>query len=466
MRIDLYKLLLLLTAVVGPACADDLVLKNVNVVDVDAGAIITGRSVVVSDGYIREIGAQESVRTPTGARVIDENGRYLMPVLWDMHAHPMQPEALSMFVANGVGGVRVMWGLPRHLEWRARVELGELLGPRLLIAGPIVEGVPPAQMASVVDTEGRRLVRTHAEGVAEVRKQKAAGFDYIKVYNNVPLEAYNGLVSEAERLRMPIVGHVPFAVGIHGALTAHQKSIEHLRGYIESLVPANAPVQPGVDFRSRTLAWEYADASRMPELARATRTAGAWQCPTLGTSIYHAPTSVIERYLATTEAEYLDPETREGLRHRQRVKWLSNYSEADFTRATRANDKQAALLRAMHAEGVPLLAGTDSNAFGFALHRELEALVEAGLTPAEALRTATINAARFVGLENEVGRIAAGYGADLILLDANPLQDIRNTTRIDAVILRGQLLDRGALDDMLAKVKERYAARDKTSQRE
>ena len=203
MRIRLYKLLLLLAAVAGPACADDLVLTNVNVVDVDAGRIIAGRSVVVSDGYIREIGAQESVRVPAGARVIDEGGRYLMPALWDMHTHPMQPEALSMFVANGVGGVRIMWGLPRHLEWRARVELGELLGPRLLIAGPIVEGVPPQQMASVVDTEGRRLVKTFAEGVAEVRRQKAAGFDYIKVYNNIPLEAYKGLVAEADRLRMP-----------------------------------------------------------------------------------------------------------------------------------------------------------------------------------------------------------------------------------------------------------------------
>lgn len=408
-------------------------LKNVNVVDVDSGAIIAGRSVVVSDGYIKEIGAQESVRAPAGARVIDQGGRYLMPALWDMHTHPMETEVLSMFVANGVGGVRIMWGLPRHLEWRARVELGELLGPRLLIAGPIVEGVPPQQLASVVDTEGRRLVKTCAEGVAEVRRQKAAGFDYIKVYNNIPLEAYNGLVAEADRLRMPVVGHVPFAAAIEGVLAAHQKSIEHLRGYVEKLV-------------------------------RATRAAGAWECPTLSTSIYTAPTSVVERYLATTEAEYLDPQTREALRHRQRTKWLSNFSEADFARATRGNDKQATLLRAMHAAGVPLLAGTDTNTFGFALHRELEALVEAGLSPGEALQTATINPARFAGLEKEVGRVAAGYSADLILLDANPLQDIRNTSKINAVILRGQLLDRGALDDMLAKVKERYATKDKASQ--
>ena len=454
MRIHLCKLLLLLATLAAPAYAEDWVLKNVNVIDVDSGAIIDGRSVVLSDGYIKEIGPRESVQAPAGARVIDETGRYLLPALWDMHAHPLQPEALSMFVANGVSGVRVMWGMPRHLEWRARIELGELLGPRLLIAGPIIEGLPPQQMAKLVDTEGRRLVKTFADGVAEVRRQKAAGFDYIKVYNNIPLEAYNGLVVEAERLHIPVIGHVPFAAGIDGALAAHQKSIEHLRGYIEKLVPADAPIQPGVDLRSRTLAWEYADPALIPELVRATRAAGAWQCPTLGTSIYTAPSNVVERYLKTPEAEYLDPQTREAFRHRERVPFLSNFSEADFVRATRANDKQAVLLRAMYSAGVPILAGTDANTFGFALHRELEALVAAGLTPVAALQTATVNPARFAGLETEVGRVAAGYAADLIVLDANPLKDIRNTTKINAVILRGQLLERAALDQMLAKVKE------------
>ncbi len=429
-----------------------LLLKNVNVIDIDSGVIVAGRSVVVSDGYIKEIGAQGAVRAPAGARVIDGSGRYLIPALWDMHTHPMEPEALSMLVANGVGGTRIMWGLPRHLEWRARVELGELPGPRLLIAGPIIEGAPPAQAVGVVDTEGRRLVKTFAEAAAEVRRQKAAGFDYIKVYNNVPLDAYKGVVAEAERLRMPVVGHVPFAAGIHGALAARQKSIEHLRGYVEKLVPADAPIQPGVDMRSRTLAWEYADTSRISELVRATKDAGAWQCPTLGTSIYTAPSSAIERYLATPEAKYLDPQTREAFRRRDRVKWLSNFTEADFERATHANERQAVLLRAMHEAGVPLLAGTDSNSFGFSLHRELAALVAVGLSPHEALQTATINPARFAGLEKEVGRVATGYAADLVLLDANPLQDIRNTNGINAVILRGRLLDRAALDAILRGV--------------
>jgi hypothetical protein len=154
MRIRFYEfLLLLLVGLIGSASADDLLLTNVNVVDVEAGAIGAERSVLVSDGYIKEVGARGAVMAPAGARIIDGADRYLIPALWDMHTHPMEPEALSMFVANGVGGVRIMWGMPRHLEWRARTELGELLGPRLLIAGPIVEGTPPPQMANVVETE-------------------------------------------------------------------------------------------------------------------------------------------------------------------------------------------------------------------------------------------------------------------------------------------------------------------------
>jgi hypothetical protein len=453
MRTRIEKLLLLLVCVSAPVGSEEWVLENVNVVNVESGTITASRSVAVSDGYIKRIGSQESMLIPNGARVIDGGGRYLMPALWDMHVHPMEVEALSMFVANGVGGARIMWGLPRHLEWRARVELGDLIGPRLLIAGPIVEGLPPQQMNGVVDTDGRRIVSTFAQGVAEVRKQKAAGFDYIKVYNNVPLDAYHGLVAEAVRLQMPIVGHVPFAAGIDGVLGARQKSIEHLRGYIEKLVPDDAPLQPGIDMRSRTLAWEYAEMTRVPELVRASQAAGVWQCPTLSTNIYHAPKSEIERYLSTPEAQYLDPKTRDGFRHRNQVKWLSNFSEADFVRATRANGKQAALVRAMHAAGVPLLAGTDAATFGFSLHRELEALVAVGLSPADVLRTATINPARFAGLESHVGRVEHGYAADLVLLDANPLEDIRNTRRINSVILRGHILDRAALDDMLVQVK-------------
>lgn len=467
MRIHPLKLAaVLLLGAMSTAGAQDLLIKGVSIVDVDLGEIVAGRTVLVSDGRIKEIAPDAAAPASAGAKIIDGGGRYLVPSLWDMHVHPMYENDLPLLVANGVGGIRIMAGEPHHLAWRASIELGEKVGPRLLVAGPIVEGLPPPELASVVATEDRRLIKTAEEGAAEVRKQKAAGFDYIKVYNNIPLDAYRGLVAEAARLRIPVVGHVPFQAGLSGVLAARQASIEHLRGYVEKLVPPSAPMQPGIDLRSRTLAWEYADPARMAELARATRAAGAWQCPTLSTRIYQEPTSAIERYLATPEAEYLDAGSRVVLRHRERTKWLSNFSEADFERAGRGNEKQNELLRAMLAAGVPLLAGTDTMGYGFALHGELERLVAAGLTPRDALQAATINPARFAGLEAAVGRIAVGYSADLVLLDANPLGDIRNTRKINAVILRGQLFDRAALDGMLAEVKAQHAARAKTSGKE
>ncbi|MGH8236747.1 MAG: amidohydrolase family protein [Steroidobacteraceae bacterium] len=467
MRIHPLKLAAaLLLSAMGTAGAQDLLLKGVNIVDVDLGEIVAARTVLVSDGRIEAIAPDAAPPASPGAMVIDARGRYLMPALWDMHVHPDHEEDLALFVANGVGGVRIMAGTPQHLAWRAAIELGEKAGPRLLVAGPIVEGLPPPELANVVATEDRRLIKTAEEGAVEVRRQKAAGFDYIKVYNNIPLEAYRGLVAEAARLRIPVVGHVPFQAGLSGVLAARQASIEHLRGYVEKLVPPDAPVQPGIDLRSRTLAWEYADSAWVAEVVRATRAAGVWQCPTLSTRIYHEPTSAIERYLATPEAEYLDAYSRVVLRHRERTKWLSNFSEADFERAGRGNEKQNELLRAMQAAGVPLLAGTDTMGYGFALHGELERLVAAGLTPRDVLPTATINPARFAGLEAEVGRVAVGYAADLVLLDANPLADIRNTRKINAVILRGRLLDRAALDGMLAKVKAQHAARSKSSGKE
>jgi len=467
MRVPPLKLVaMLLLSTMSAASAQDLLLKGVNIVDVDLGDIVAGRNVLVSEGRIKQITSDAAIAVSPGAKVIDAGGRYLMPALWDMHTHPMYEDDMALFVANGVGGARIMAGTPQHLRWRASIELGEKVGPRLLVAGPIVEGLPPPELASVVATEDRRLIRTAAEGATEVRRQKAAGFDYIKVYNNIPLDAYRGLVAEAALLDIPVVGHVPFAVGITGVLDAHQASIEHLRGYVEKLVPAGAPVQPGIDLRSRTLAWEYADSARMAELVRATRAAGSWQCPTLSTRIYHEPTRAIERYLASPEAEFLDASSRWSLRHRERTKWLSNFSEADFERANRGNEKQNELLRAMHAAGVPLLAGTDTMAYGFALHGELERLVAAGLTGRDVLQMATINPARFAGLATEFGRVAVGYSADLVLLEANPLQDIRNTRKINSVMLRGQLFDRAALDGMLAKVKAQHAARSEAKGRE
>ncbi len=444
------------------AGAEVVVLRNATVVDVDAGTARPHQTLHLSNGSIARVVADGSVGDPQGARVIDLAGKYVLPGLWDMHVHPDSETDLEQLVANGVTSVRIMAGEPRHLAWRGRIELGETAGPRLFIAGPIIEGRPPPQMANVIDTENRRLLDTREDAVAEARAQHAAGFDYLKVYNNLPAEAYAGLISEGNRLGMRVVGHVPFEVGLSGVLAAGQASIEHLRGYVEPLVPADAPVQPGADYRSRTLAWEYADLGRMAPLVAASRTAGIWETPTLSTRLYTAPTAEVMRYLATPEAIYLGRWARNGLPDRRRIAWLSNFSEQDWVRAERGHAKQDALLLALHRGGVPFLAGTDVGPWGFTLHGELAHLVDVGLTPQQALVTATTNPARFAGVTDRAGRVAEGYQADLLVLDANPLENIANTRRIVTVVVRGNVLDRAALDAMLARVRARLAEAEAT----
>ncbi len=444
-------------APLSPAAAEVVILRNATIVDVESGTLKPGQTIRVRDGWIERVGGGPGDTPAADAKIVDLTGKFVIPGLWDMHLHPDGESDMGQMIANGVTGGRIMWGRPEHLAWRARIELGELVGPRLLISGPIIEGHPPPAMASVISTEGRRLLDTREQAVAEVRAQKAAGFDDLKVYNNLPAEAYAGLIDEGKRLGMPVVGHVPFEVGVERALAAGQKSIEHLRGYGNVLVPAGAPIQPGADYRSRTLAWAYADLKRLPPLVDASRAAGVFEVPTLSTRIYTAPTADVERYLATPAAANMSARERANLKDRSRIKWLSNFSEEDWTRASEGHENQDAVLRALLRAGVPILAGTDLGPWGFTLHFELERLVNAGLTPREALAAATLTAANYAGMTSEAGKVAAGYQADLVVLDANPLQDIRNTTRISSVMTRGKLLDRARLDAMLAAIRDKRA---------
>ena len=275
------------------------------------------RQMLVIDGEtIRSVGPDGAHEAPPGARVVDLGGRFVMPGLWDMHIHPSREEHLGLMVANGVLGARIMMGAAEQLAWRARIELRELIGPRLFIAGPILEGPPPAAFGSVIATHDKRIVRSAQEAQSEVERQRAAGFDYIKVYNNLTRDVYDAITATARRKQMPVVGHVPFEVGLRHALDGGQRSIEHLRGFEQLLVPEAAPVRPGADLRSRTLSWQYADSSRVPEVVEMTRQAGTWQCPTLMYRLLMASTPDIERYLTTPEAAYVDAGWRRVLRDR------------------------------------------------------------------------------------------------------------------------------------------------------
>jgi len=423
--------------------APTVAITHVTVIDVERGERLPDRTVLIHGGRVAAVESAGRARVPAGAHIVDGARKYLLPGLWDMHTHPSSEADLARLLAHGVTGIRVMHGNPSVVRWKGRIGRGELLGPTIVAAGPIVEGLPPPGFAAVIDTVGRSVVTSTAEAAREVRAQKAAGYDFIKVYNNVPREAYDAIVAEARRQQMRVAGHVPFAVGLRGVLAARQASIEHLRGYPELLVPKDAPQQPGADLRSRVLAWRFADTTLIPSLARETRDAGVWSTPTLSTRLFTAPRAVVEQYLGT------NPESEGFLQSRSRIPWLSNFTDDDFRLAEEGNAPQRALLLALRASGAGLLAGTDMGPWGASLHQELRFLVDAGLSPAEALRAATLGPALFLGAADTLGLVTAGRRADLVLLDADPLADIRNTTTISLVMVGGRVLDRKWLDEAL-----------------
>ncbi|MEQ8801251.1 MAG: amidohydrolase family protein [Haliea sp.] len=433
--------------------ADSILLSNVHIVDVVKGTVQKQQDIYIRDGNILEISPHDAASGQADAhadlRVIDYSGKFVIPGLWDMHVHPDTTDDLELMVINGVLGARSLMGEAKHLKWRAEVALGQRIGPRLFLAGPIVEGHPPEGMEGLITTKGRRLISTEEEGVQEARAQYQAGFDYIKVYNNLPIPAYRGLIEEGQRLGIPVLGHVPIEVGLDNALRWGQIGIEHLRGSIQLLVDDNAPEKPGNDLRSRMLAWQYVNEAHMSDLVELTSRYDVYHCPTVVARLFFSPSPHVQEYLSRPESLFIQPRWRGILEDRAGTKWLSNFSEADFESAAAGFKMMDAYIRALHGAGVPILAGTDMGPWGFSLHDELVGLVQAGLCIPDVLRSATIKAARFSGVDGKVGEIKTGAIADLVILDANPLADIRNTREIHAVMQGGRIMDRNTLDKRL-----------------
>jgi imidazolonepropionase-like amidohydrolase len=428
-------------------------------IDVAAGRVMPDVTVIVTAGRISAVGKSASVRVPKGAQTVDASGKFLIPGLWDMHVHIQDEQELPLYVANGVTGVRVMWGRPFHHEWRMRVESGSLTGPRMVIGSGIVDGPVPIWPGSI-------SVRNEEEAREAVRKSKAEGAEFIKVYELLPRAAFFALADESKRQGISFAGHVPQLVSAGEAADAGMKSMEHLTGILQASSSREAQLRSVTLAKVENLhgnkASQYIPEERQlmmdsfslekeKSLIEHLRTTRTWQTPTLivlrnsevpdGNALQNDPRlKYIPASLKSSWAEQVDP----GKRSPEAIafeKW--------------AYERQVETVGLMHGAGTELLAGSDvRNPYcmpGFGLHDELALLVQAGLTPAEALRAATLNPARFLGREADLGTIAQGKTADLVLLDGNPLQDIRNTTKIGAVVFNGRFADRAALDRMLSQ---------------
>ncbi|HEX6362090.1 MAG TPA: amidohydrolase family protein [Albitalea sp.] len=419
---------------------------NVTVIPMDRERTLPDHNVIVENGRITALGPSAGTPVPAGATRIDGRGKFLLPGLAEMHGHiPGQnvsfaEDVLFLYVAAGATTVRGMQGHPAQIELKRRVEAGELIGPRMWLAAPPLAGNITPQVAE-----------------ERVREAKRLGFDLLKVHEGLSAEAYAAIVRTAREVGLPWGGHVSQFVGVPGALAAKQSTIDHLDDYLDALNPPGSPALTATGAERARLLPLHADESKIPELVRATREAGVAVVPTqiLWEVLRGArePTTMVGR----PENAYLPRAMVQG--------WATQagnfYTGADRQAAAREVELRNRLLKAMSDGGVLVLMGTDApqvfSVPGFSLYRELPVMVEAGMTPFQVLRTGTVNVAKFFGIEAEAGTVERGKRADLLLLDANPLTDIRAIERNAGVMVDGRWLPGPEIRQRLQAIAARHA---------
>ena len=428
----------------GPAAqppAAATAFANVNVLPMDRETVLRDQTVIVRDGKIAEMGPAASVRVPDGVARVDARGKYLMPAIAEMHAHipggnapdELIERTLFLYAANGVATIRGMLGHPRHLAYRERVAKGELFSPRIYTSGPSFNG---------------KTAPTPEAAEQAVVEQKSAEYDLLKIHPGVSRAAFDALAAKAHQLKIPFAGHVPADVGLQRALEARYRSIDHLDGYVEALSKEPQTSQ----FFGLNLV-NQVDESKLPALVAATRDAGVWQVPTqilMESLLNEEP---VEKMAQWPELQYMPADVVNG--------WIEQKRGMTAKASAADRGKFIALRRriakALFDGGVPFALGSDApqwwNVPGFSAHRELRALVNAGFTPFQALQTGTVNPARYFETSDSTGTVARGKRADLMLLDANPLERITNSTRIAGIMMNGRWLSRQQLDERFEKLK-------------
>lgn len=449
---------------------DILIFTNVNVVNMRDGTIARDVTVVIRKGQISGVAKVGLVEQGHGIQIVNANGKYMVPGLWDMHVHsafvsPAWDEKViyPLYIANGITGVRDMGGDPDVLEnRRKRIESGELLGPRMVLGGPFLAAGKSDRQTIAVNTpeDARRAVDA-------VKKR---GLDFVKILSNVPRDSYFAIADESSKQDIPFVGHVPYSVSVREASTAGQRSVEHLTGVLLACSSQEDDLRAGqlaALARRDYAAYEKLgpqiistyDQAKADALFLQLAKSSTWQVPTL---VWTEANSHIDdpelesdprlKYVPASVRAQWDP---------AKLRKDTSSAELALLKAEAARDVE--LVKAMHDAGVPFMAGSDGPdpyVFpGFSLHEELEWLVKSGFTPLQALKSATFNPALFLGKIETHGLVEPKHGADLLLLDANPLEDIRNTRKIFAVVANGKYYSRKDLDQMLQQI-EKLAAQE------
>jgi len=429
------------------------------VVTMTRDSVLRDATVLVRDGRIAAVGPSARVSIPRDARRIDGRGKFVIPGLADMHAHlyadewvadSIAPYELGVMLAQGTTTARMMIGTATHRRLRKSIERGETLGPQLWIASPQLSGD---------DAPNSYVVRSPDDARRAVDMASDSGYDFVKLTTNIPLEVYDAIVGEAAQRRIRVVGHVDPRVGVARALRAKQQ-IEHLDNYMESVLADSAPSRASVSDAGayRAARWttlDYVDDRKVEAIAGATARAGVYVTPTMAFfHLWFATQQSDETMRSRPDFAHIPPRMRD-LYERSRAHYWSNPPSAE--RRAHYIAVRNRLVRAIVDSGGSVMAGSDAPGglmgYGWTLHRELEMFVAAGLSPWEALAAATIVPARWLGADAQFGSIAAGRRADIVVLDADPLQDIRNTTQISTVMIGGRVLEQAERDASIERAR-------------
>ena len=369
--------------------ADSVIaISDVNVIPIGDKGIMTHRTVILSDGKIQGIHDVNEAVIPDSAIIIDGSGKYLMPGLLDMHVH-MHAEDLEEYLSSGITTVRNMWGTPDVKKLAHSIDVDSLTGPEIYSASPGIDGDPPTWGYT-------QVIEDPAEASKLVKRLKSEGWRFLKVYNRLQPDVYKAVSHAAKSENIKLIGHTPWALTIEDVLNAEQASVEHFTGFDRYLGGSQS-----------YQAWISIDQTKIPSIAKRTANSETWICPTL----------VVLEALS-----------------------VKNLVESEVYQVQQNLFK---LLKSLYDERVKLLIGTDSGiqltSPGISIHNELKKFVQAGIPPSEVLQIATLGGAQFLQIDDQVGTVSVGKQADLLLLNANPLRNIENTTQIESVIVNGAL---------------------------
>ena len=425
----------------------DLAFVNVNVLPMDGERLLEDQTVIIVDGRIVGLASSDELGPEEGVEVIEADGQYLMPGLTEMHGHLPSPRMsdtdarnlLFLYVANGVTTVRGMQGNESQFDLRRSLEYGLWLGPRLFLGSVAMSG---------------GSVTTPAQAEQLARTYKVAGYDLIKTHEGLSLDVFDALARTATEVGIPFGGHVSDFVGLRHALASGQTSVDHLDNYLEALAPEDERADEARGLQNVGLLLDTIDESKIPELVRATTDAGAWVVPTmvLWETAFFNDRGSLDVLPERPEVRYMPPETVD--QWRQAVDQRLGASDVETNRRVAALRRR--MLKALHDGGANIALGTDSPQIfsvpGFAMHHEMRLYVELGMTPYEVLEIGTRKPAEYFGATDDFGTVAVGRRADLMLLNANPMDDIANVADRAGVMVNGRWLPAAEIDRRLADI--------------